>query len=850
MHTFFINTTGEHIEGFTDILEMQIMKKKLVMLDYPIGEWGSDTNGYKNCASRMGELIDTYKEIKNDFNVIVFVDLNAYEIYSKIPSTVNDRVEDRKACLKVLYSVFKYYMKATLWNALNNVGRTPNNFVILFEKNTKEADEFQTDIKAIDRQYACKILGLPMTIEEKNDTSFAQRDDEELGCSESGYKKPVYEHVDDSTALVQYAIAEVEKCDELKAVDFCKSLNAVCPDCKTELLALYENDVDTFLKDIKGKKDGPERSLIAKEKYRALINRIIKAGDNRNKKSESRNDAINIEGTNIYATEFSTNRVATETNHSESTRRDLCLAFYILDAVEDCDNLVKENKESHGFIVKDFSDIESIDWEAVIKHFNKKATIYRAAINNTENIKESYTKIKMAPELRLFDHKKFNMDEYGFIDGHFVITNKKEDEKDGESQVEGDADNNTKEDGVLESEIRKTTEWVSHKGHNLLSNVGFNEFEIGNDAWDTKEEKEPDYGLKADTAKKSESMSEKLEKIFAKIMSERKPRMSYDECVEESLQILKHNRFYMNKVRGHVSEVLSNYAGRSENNVSEVLTKRKVSVLDDGVIVDESRDYRYALGEGKDDAPLRNIKDTAKQAYTTALIEYVKFCAARSVALTSIKEQHDWFITKITQIKAAINKLKYMLFSVILAIAVLYIPYVYLQWEEITSSLLSLIICGVSVFAPVALAWIIMFFLKLLEQRRYAETLNAFKDKTEEALKDNDCSARHYDRLLDFVIPSLRWVYEYKLDVEFHEECCEMAAAKIAHHSQKLRQLRNSIRNIVNDLESYDFNDVEFETQKEETKISYQFPYCHKENEKIYTLVDKKTVDSFIKGGK
>ena len=108
----------------------------------------------------------------------------------------------------------------------------------------------------------------------------------------------------------------------------------------------------------------------------------------------------------------------------------------------------------------------------------------------------------------------------------------------------------------------------------------------------------------------------------------------------------------------HVSDRLSNYAGRSAENDPALLRKRKVSVAEED-FEDTGRDYRYAKpGRPKETKKLKTVESISETAYTSTLLDYMEFCAGRSVAITDIEEQCNWFITRVHQIKESLRKIQ------------------------------------------------------------------------------------------------------------------------------------------------------------------------------------------------
>ena len=108
MHTFFINTSGRELENYSDIFEIQHETRRLVSLECALSEWDDPEKGFKACTRKMGELIDSYKDINNNFNLILYVDLLSYKSYTSIPM---NKHRERYACLKALHSILKHYKR-------------------------------------------------------------------------------------------------------------------------------------------------------------------------------------------------------------------------------------------------------------------------------------------------------------------------------------------------------------------------------------------------------------------------------------------------------------------------------------------------------------------------------------------------------------------------------------------------------------------------------------------------------------------------------------------------------------------------------------------------------------------
>ena len=131
--------------------------------------------------------------------------------------------------------------------------------------------------------------------------------------------------------------------------------------------------------------------------------------------------------------------------------------------------------------------------------------------------------------------------------------------------------------------------------------------------------------------------------------------------------------------------------------------------------------------------------------------------------------------------------------------------------------------------------------LTVARKKSYIKAWKDFKSKSDAALEENKIAVEKYDTMLASVIPALRWVYEYKLDVDYCVECCKVADAKIEHHRRKLRNRIQAIENILGDLEYRDSEDeeIKYEKKKVEGLIDYNVPFCSgKKNKAFYSVIE------------
>ncbi len=750
MHTFFINTSGKELDNYSDIFEIQHETRKLVSIDCPITDWCETDEGYKNCVQRMGELIDSYKDINNNYNLIVYIDLLSYDKYTSISL---DKHRERYACLKALRSLLKHFIKETLVSELIECGREPQEVLIIFEENQppKDGDESTEDGKNLIRFYTKEFLGIP---------------------SIDVLDKAIYS-VDGEISVVG-----------VSAEHFCDFAAANFNSClEKSIISTYSDLVDTFLSELKGYET-------SEQPLKKLLDRII--------------DCSIDDDTCVYSVSFVTNRRAGVANKQERTRRNLRLCFYILSCIND-ETVLDKKTSSDKPLVKAFPEI---DWENVVAELTAKGLLYQNKYKHTQRISESFSDMELAPPLYAFDNERFALDEYGKRDKTFEVVDVEEEKNDEQEQKDID-------EGIVRLGDKKAVVINDVCGRSLFTKEEFAPFDYKGDDFD-----ETVLGSKA----------------------------TAEQYIQEAHKLRRHHLDYLSRLRVHVSDTMSNYAGRSSENDPAVLRKRKVSVSEED-FDDAGRDYKYAKpGRPEETRKLKTVEDISKTAYQSTLIDYMEFCAGRSVAVTDIEEQCNWFITRVCQIKESLRKIKIVAIGLLFAIIALYIPFVVIQWEAITQNVLTVTVALLSIAIPLILLYVIFGIASIIQRKKYRKAWKEFKAKSDEIIADNAMAAEKYDQLLSIYIPSLRWVYEYKLDVEFYAECCKMARAKINHHIQKLHDRVVTIGNIVEDLEAdaSERGDVASKARgNSNDEIDYNVSFCSgKKNLKFYSIIDNHFLDT------
>lgn len=761
MHTFFINTSGKELENYSDIFEIQHETRRLVSLDCPLDKWEDKDEGYKDCVRKMGELIDSYKDINNDFILILYIDLLSYEEYTSIP--VNEH-RKRHACLKTLRMLLKHYIRHSLLNEMVECGRAPKEFLLIFEENKapEDKDETSEDGKRLIRSYVRDFLGIPS--DDDIDNIFR-------ACSDNAD-------------------------EQISPEIFCKkSKEFRCSPLGDKLLDTYSDKIDIFIKENLNEKKRHQPVKTAGQLLQNLLDRVM--------------DCHTDDDEEVKSVSFITDRCAEATNKRENARRNLRLCFYISACVKD--ETIFEKRRMDGDDVLAIKSFPDINWEDVAAELSAKFEIFQKKHKETQGLSKSFSEMKLAPTLYALNNQRFALDEFAERDKTLDVTDAEETEE--EKQEEKDDDKE-----IIRLKGKKAVVVSKVCARSLFTEKEFRPFDYKGDDFDKS------------------------------ILDS---KASAEQYIAMAKKIRQLHLDYLKRLKVHVTDSLSNYAGRSAQNEPALLRKRKVSVAEED-FKDSGRDYRYAKPEMfKETRKLETVENISQKAYSSALIDYMEFCAGRSVAVTDVEEQCNWFVTRVCQIEESLRKIRFVAIGLFFVMLVLYIPFAVLQWKEITENALTFAIALCSIAVPLAVLYLIFAIISALQRKKYRKVWKEFKQKSDEILAENALSAEKFDQLLTVYIPTLRWVYEYKLDVEFYADCCKMAKAKINHHSQKLHDRVEVVGNIIEDLEAgaIDRDEAAQRVQNNtNNEINYNVSFCSGQNNmEFYSIIDTCFLDSVYK---
>ena len=734
MHTFFINTSGKVLDQYGVLFDVCYENKTLISLNCDIRHWYEENAGFSRCVSEMGELIDTRGDLRNVFNLVVFIDLTSIKGYSSIG---REDQKKRDSYLSVLYTLFIHMVKTTLIDKLREFDRLPQETLIMFGEDKRTVGSWKINADFAKAQMTNVLL-------------------EQLGVPDEAWLKET------ATSLRQQGEASEEEIRRFKdrAATECSDQTAFrAPD-------VYPEEFDLFCRKIMLDLDveGARKEFLEQVKTLAT--------------HETQVDGI----VGIFCPFDSR---AEQDNKSVYALNRLNLACYLLSCVNE--GTVFDTDAAGKRIPRRFREHSAAEFAALLKRKKRK---FNDKYNEIESIEDAFHRLHLVPELYELDHERFGLNEYGEQATELVEIRVEED----------DAEESDREERVAKREIVEEKK----EGGNLLSEEGYEPFQP-------------------------------FEPASFPVRRMTKP----EDYIKNAKALRRHHLDYLQKLKLALTEKLSRYAGRSDDNSPEILPKRRVS-KSDREFRDKIKAYPYASETKKTDTrQIRTVQTLSEKAYASVLQNYMEFCAGRSVAITDIEEQCNWFVTKVRGIQAAAQQLKIMTASMLAALIVLYVPYVLIQWKTITGSTFNLTTAIVSVAAPIVVLLFALGVILARYKRKYREAWETMVKKSDEALAANAAAVHAFDQLLCSVIPSLRWVYEYKLDVDFYADCCAYAKAKLNHHVEMLKKRVRSIKVIIDDLEAETDESMVSDQPSSHTEIDYNASFCSGEtNCAFYTVID------------
>ncbi len=738
MHAFFINTSKKELNSYQVLLDMHLEDHSLVMLEKPLADWLDDKKGYLECANTMGEMIDGYKELGNDFSLIIYVDLVENGLYSGIKKEAESETK-RQEYMHALELLYTHFMKHTLVSRLENTGRKPKNVLIMF------GAEHEICIK---------------------------------GTAESGVR-------DKGVAEAVLTLLGMPDDDVLKA-----KAKAVAESGVADMGKAFRHEIEK----IKAEELMPLDTLVEYgEVFNVWFDRIAIDG-----KVETANEELYTSLRRIFNADLGRggmstvicpyDSVACEGNKMERACSGLNIVIYLLGCLER--GTVFTSSES-GAAVAPYIQHSP---EKITDVLRKKHGIYTSVNKDLASLEGADKRLGLYPPLDDFNHEKFGLDKFGSELSDLVVAHT-ETKKDKKKKKEDDAD---KDDGT------KTEDKDGEAKPILITYEGV----------EVKKEQRARRSLFGiDEYEPFDCFCEKAQDDITG------PDPTPDDYKNYSLKIRKHHLDFLKELKQHTVRVLSNYASKSDRNAPALLSLGG---------------KHYSAGK-EETAPMETTREIAEEAYKTMTEKFVRFCAGRSVAVTDIEDECNRFIAKIERIEKSLKKIKAASLGMLIFTLLVYAPFFIIQWPRIISGATSLIIALCSIGIPLALLAFVTGIAVAIQKRKFRKATEEFREKSDAILADNANAARLYDVFLSNIIPSLRWVYEYKLDVGLLSEGCDIAEAKKQHHLTKMRQRIKAIENIVSDIEC---ETIVEDKQGSLNDVELNVPFCVGEkNKKFYSII-------------
>lgn len=481
-----------------------------------------------------------------------------------------------------------------------------------------------------------------------------------------------------------------------------------------------------------------------------------------------------------------------EKNNKSKTMNRLHIACYVLSCVNENSIFIGEGEK---LAPRPFNKLNE---NRLLNAIKCKKDKFGRAVEMLRGINEEFSMLGLVPTLRSFKGNVFGMDENG-AEKTAIVERAESESKKGKGKGKRD------EVGI---EDRRVIEEVVRRKHNLLAQNGVEYFD-STESFDFK-------NCKASTADEYIKLAKKLKKI---------------------------NADFMTNVKKHITVTLSNYAGKSDGNAPAALRKRRVSLADSDY-ADGASECTYTTSNEPEKRPIEAVAEVSETIYNNAAKAYLGVGADRTLAAADFSLQLDWFVTRVRSIQASKRMLKTMLGVIVGLLVAAYVPYLVLQWDAITASSESILVAVETIAGPLMIIGALYAAAILKYKHKYRQAWNELKEKFLQVHAENLLSVGEYDTMLGNLIPTLRWTYDYKLDVEFFRQCCVHARAKLNHHIQMLDKRVKHIGNMIKDIGA-DTSAAESAEEVDKEAIDYNEAYCAGEkNIAFYTVIDQDFFDS------
>jgi hypothetical protein len=418
MHTVFINASDHPIDGRIDVLSMEKEYKEIFVMDCPLSQWSDWDKGYEKCAIQIGEQIDTYKEINNDFNLIAYVDLAFFKEYADqyAVETSMDQQIRQNVTYELIRAAMTRFFATTIYAKLDDLGRVPSEkLLLLLEENERSNESLGTnggDEKSgyLSAKEKIKVHMLMHLL------GFPQVDalEEQLKDLSKTEKKEKLEKT----------LSEGE--DRLKVLDLRK---------------LYQEEIRIFV-----------ASIVVDGKS------VLQAGDVMAKAIQS---AYVLDCNNrVVVSEFVTDRRSGNSNKELRTKRNLLIQTFLLDCVSSESIYEKDDRSK----AKRVPQLTAEEWDKVLQLLSKKKKAYGQKAGEIRQMATGFEELGLAPDLLEPDYQRFGLDESGNISNVIVSRKKKAKVDKHKGDQTPEKKNEDKDKIVLVDEKGEVINWFPGKG--------------------------------------------------------------------------------------------------------------------------------------------------------------------------------------------------------------------------------------------------------------------------------------------------------------------------------------------------------------------------------------------------
>lgn len=306
---------------------------------------------------------------------------------------------------------------------------------------------------------------------------------------------------------------------------------------------------------------------------------------------------------------------------------------------------------------------------------------------------------------------------------------------------------------------------------------------------------------------------------------------SKEALLKEAREIKQTNDEFPEKLQRSVKAMLSNYAHASQSDTVKLAKRSKKNTK------------RYLLGQAADERPSIPVdaKDLANAAYQTAKEVYLRDSKVYTVSASNVDGPFEVLEKKAEDIEARIQNLNQSAMTACGILLLVYLlPFFLVQWRLIADDLFGVGLLGalISSVLPFVILLFVFGHLVQKEKREYTVIYKEYLESVKEAVSQNQASWENYVDVFSNKIPSVRYLYEYKTDIDCAYRDYEIDKGKCRHHRDHLERCMDQTRTILNDLDCNPNLVDETEENKKPLEIEYEKPFsCGYKNEEFYTIL-------------